>query len=116
MWYNKKTNTYIKSHTELWDLLFSIGLEIYNNNDAVDEIIDDMYGSVNLFNQFFLPSEIVKKLAPVLYKELSREMAINWADDILYTIERTELKEGDILADISLIDYDELGQIEWRDN
>ena len=95
MWYNKKTNTYIKSHTELWDLLFSIGFEMYNNNDAVDEIIDDMYSSVNFFNQFFLPSEIVK---------------------ILYTIERTELKEGDILANISLIDDDELGQIEWRDN
>ena len=116
MWYNKKTNTYIKFHTELWDLLFSIGFEMYNNNDIIDEIIDESYDSVKYFSQEFLPSEIVKKLAPALYKEIRREMAENWVNDIFYDIERSELKEGDTLADISFIDDDELGQIEWRDN
>ena len=116
MWYNKKTNTYITSHTKLWDSLFSIGLEIYNNNDTIDEIIDDSYDSVKFFSQEFLPSEIVKKLAPALYKEIRREMVENWVNDILYDIERTELKAGDTIADISFIDDDELGQIEWRDD
>lgn len=115
MWYNKKTNTYIKSYNELWDLLFSIGFEIYNDYN-LDEIIDDTYDSVNFFNNFFLPSEIIKKVSPSLYREVRREMAENWTNDIFYVIERAELKEGDTIAEISFIDDDELGQIEWKDD
>ena len=115
MWYHTVGNYWINTETVLYDEL----REIAENNSEYflpDELIDEIYGSVNYFGVVFYPHQIIHKLDEQLYQEIWDEQMSNWTDEAIWRLERVDPKDGDLMSDVLDEDFIELKNIVWKES
>lgn len=61
-----------------------------------DDLIDDTYPPVKIFQATFYPSRILKELDPILYQMVEDEERTLWVEDVLDEIDRYA-EDGDTL-------------------
>ena len=76
-------------------------------NEMVDELLDEQ-GPVKIGNLTFYPSDIVKQMDPIAYREIMLEMADSHIEDLKSDLEYLEN------ADISGEHYDEIDDLKSR--
>lgn len=118
MWYDTRKEYWLNTEVALQERLMEIAEDNYTSFSP-DELIDEVYSSVNYFGKVFYPSQIIKKLEPNLYLELQYERIEEWIEEVKYLLERSEPKEGEsILSQFCIGSYyfPELEAIIWKES
>ena len=94
MWFNTIDN-YEMDDEDIRSFLEDIA---YDNKEyfCPDDLIDD-YPAAVYFGVSFSPSEIIKKLDPILYQTIWDDEINYWIDETMYEINRLYHNDGDTL-------------------
>lgn len=114
MWYDLEAEDWIKDEKELYNVLYMIA-DDNREYFEIDDLIDEMYRPFEMFGVKFYPSEIIKKLDEMLYDQIREDIMTDWADDIIYQLNRLEIAEGESIAEVLESQFPGLGSIAWKE-
>lgn len=114
MWYDTLNEEWLEDEQDLYDLLYEIADDNRGYFD-VDGLIDEMYPPFDLFGIRFYASEVIKKIDEMLYDQIREDIMTDWADDIIYQLNRLEIAEGESIAEVLESQFPGLGSIVWKE-
>ena len=116
MWFNIIDN-YGMDNEAISSLLEEVA---YDNKEyfCPDDLIDDCNSAVVYFGVSFSPSEIIKKLDPILYQTIWDDEINYWIEETMDDINRFTPNDGETLnecVDALFKDVDILKNIVWEE-
>ena len=94
----------------------------YDNREyfCPDDLIDDCNSEAVYFNVSFTPSEIIKKLDPILYQTIWDEEIDYWISEAIDDVNRYSPEEGDTFNSCIYAPFPgaekKLDEIVWREH
>lgn len=116
MWYDNHEDCWLNTESALWERLKEIA-ENHKESFDPDELIDEICKPVEYFGVVFSPCRIIRTLDNELYREICNNLMDDWVEETMYILERSDPKEGDILAEFTVCrePFYELEEIVWMD-
>ena len=118
MWFNTIENCKMDEE----DIRSFLEEMAYDNREyfCPDDLIDDCNSEVVYFNVSFSPSEIIKKLDPILYQTIWGDEINYWIEEIMDDINRFTPNDGEALNEYVDAHFPraekKLDKIVWREH